>query len=82
MNFRNLSAWCIRNPVMPLVLFVGLMLMGVVSFINMDVQNQMRNAIDDLLYDFKDELRIVLTVEDMDVIVEKSLDIAKARYPR
>ena len=39
MNFRNLSAWSIRNPVVPLVLFAALMLVGVVSFINMDVQN-------------------------------------------
>ncbi len=40
MNFRNLSAWSIRNPVVPLVLFAALMLAGVVSFMNMDVQNQ------------------------------------------
>jgi hypothetical protein len=26
MNFRNISSWCIRNPVFPIVLFVGLML--------------------------------------------------------
>ena len=40
MNFRNLSAWSIRNPVVPLVLFAALMLVGVVSFMNMDIQNQ------------------------------------------
>ena len=28
MNFRNVSSWCIRNPVFPIVLFVGLMLAG------------------------------------------------------
>ena len=28
MNFRNISSWCIRNPVFPIVLFVGLMLAG------------------------------------------------------
>ena len=28
MNFRNISSWCIRNPVGPIVLFVGLMLAG------------------------------------------------------
>ena len=28
MNFRNISSWCIRNPVFPIVLFVGLMLGG------------------------------------------------------
>ena len=32
MNFRNISAWCIRNPVPPIVFFVGLMLAGIVSF--------------------------------------------------
>ena len=26
MNFRNISSWCIRNPVAPIVLFVGLCL--------------------------------------------------------
>lgn len=49
---------------------------------NLDVQNQMRNAIDDLLYELKAERGYNLTTEDMDVIVEKSLDIAKNRYPR
>ena len=28
MNFRNISSWCIRNPVPPIVLFVGLLLAG------------------------------------------------------
>src|SRR5688572_25252235 len=37
MNFRNISAWCIRNPVPPIVLFVGLLLAGIVAFIQMDV---------------------------------------------
>ncbi|MDD5140547.1 MAG: HsdR family type I site-specific deoxyribonuclease [Verrucomicrobiales bacterium] len=49
---------------------------------NLDVQNEMRNAIDDLLYDLKAEHGIALTTEDMDAIVERSLDIAKNRYPR
>ena len=39
MNFRNLSAWSIRNPVIPLVLFTGLLLAGLVSFSRMDVTN-------------------------------------------
>ena len=30
MNFRNISSWCIRNPVFPIVLFVGLMLAGLI----------------------------------------------------
>ena len=39
MNFRNISSWCIRNPVAPIVLFVGLMLAGLVAFARMDVNN-------------------------------------------
>jgi multidrug efflux pump subunit AcrB len=37
MNFRNISAWCIRNPIVPIVLFVGLVLAGVMSFAAMQV---------------------------------------------
>ena len=39
MNFRNISAWSIRNPVVPIILFLGLMLMGLVSFSQMKVQD-------------------------------------------
>ena len=39
MNFQNISAWCIRNPVPPIVLFIALLLLGVVSFSRMDVNN-------------------------------------------
>ncbi|MEM7665476.1 MAG: efflux RND transporter permease subunit [Pseudomonadota bacterium] len=39
MNFRNISAWSIRNPVIPLVLFTALLLAGIVSFMRMDVVN-------------------------------------------
>jgi len=39
MNFQNISAWCIRNPVVPLVLFIGLTLAGLVSFMQMKVQD-------------------------------------------
>ncbi len=37
MNFRNISAWAIRNPIAPLVLFVALLLAGINSFIGMDI---------------------------------------------
>jgi multidrug efflux pump subunit AcrB len=37
MGFRNLSAWSIRNPVPPIVVFIALLLAGVVSFMQMDV---------------------------------------------
>lgn len=39
MNFRNISAWSIRNPVVPLVLFTGLLIAGIISFLRMDVTN-------------------------------------------
>ncbi|WP_294394914.1 efflux RND transporter permease subunit [uncultured Sphingomonas sp.] len=40
MNFRNISAWAIRNPVPPIVLFIALTLAGLVSFMRMDVNAQ------------------------------------------
>ncbi|MBO9581228.1 MAG: efflux RND transporter permease subunit [Sphingobium sp.] len=39
MNFRNISAWCIRNPVAPIVLFIGLTIAGLLSFSKMAVVN-------------------------------------------
>ncbi|BBC71389.1 transporter [Altererythrobacter sp. B11] len=39
MNFRNISAWSIRNPIVPIVLFIGLTLAGIVSFSRMDVND-------------------------------------------
>ena len=40
MGFRNISAWSIRNPVPSIVLFLILTVMGVVSFIRMDINQQ------------------------------------------
>jgi len=40
MNFQNISAWSIRNPIVPIVFFAGLMLIGIVSFMRMDIQQQ------------------------------------------
>src|ERR1043166_5376478 len=40
MAFRNISAWAIRNPVVPIVLFLGLTLAGIVSFMGMKVQEK------------------------------------------
>jgi multidrug efflux pump subunit AcrB len=37
MNFRNISAWSIRNPVPAIVLFMALTIAGLVSFMRMDV---------------------------------------------
>lgn len=39
MNFSNISAWSIRNPVSPIVLFIALTIAGMMSFMSMDVQN-------------------------------------------
>jgi multidrug efflux pump subunit AcrB len=36
---RNISSWAIRNPVVPLVLFAALTLLGLVSFYRMDVND-------------------------------------------
>lgn len=39
MDFRNISAWSIRNPVPPIVFFALLLLAGIVSFNRMDVND-------------------------------------------
>ena len=39
MGLRNISAWSIRNPIIPITLFAGLLLAGIVSFIRMDVND-------------------------------------------
>lgn len=39
MALRDISAWSIRNPVIPLVLFTALLVAGIVSFMRMDVTN-------------------------------------------
>jgi type I restriction enzyme R subunit len=49
---------------------------------NFDIQNDMRNAIDDLLYDAKANQGMLLSTQDMDSIIERALDIARNRYPK
>ncbi len=39
MSFRNISAWAIRNPVPPIVFFIGLLLAGMLSFSRMSVND-------------------------------------------
>ncbi|MCM8558478.1 efflux RND transporter permease subunit [Sphingomicrobium sediminis] len=39
MNFRNISAWSIRNPVPPIVLFTILLVAGIIAFVRMEVTN-------------------------------------------
>ena len=40
MDFRNISSWAIRNPIPPIMLFVGLLLAGIVAFVQMDVNDE------------------------------------------
>ena len=47
---------------------------------NVDVQNKMRNQIEDYLFELKDEHDLDLNFERIDEIMEQCLDIAKARY--
>jgi multidrug efflux pump subunit AcrB len=39
MNFRYISAWAIRNPLPPIVLFIALTLAGIIAFMGMDVND-------------------------------------------
>ncbi|MXP15127.1 AcrB/AcrD/AcrF family protein [Altererythrobacter confluentis] len=39
MDFRNISAWSIRNPIIPIVAFIALTLAGILSFNKMEIQN-------------------------------------------
>ncbi|PZU15463.1 MAG: transporter [Citromicrobium sp.] len=39
MNLRNISAWSIRNPIIPIIFFIGLMMAGILAFNRMDVNN-------------------------------------------
>ena len=39
MSFRNISSWCIRNPVPPIVLFIALLIAGLATFSRMSVTN-------------------------------------------
>jgi len=47
---------------------------------NTDVQNEIRNLIDDYLYELKKQREIDLSLDDMDFIIESSIKIAKTRY--
>lgn len=47
---------------------------------NVDVQNRMLTALEDYLFDLKDLHGIDLTFEDIDRILDMTLDIARSRY--
>jgi len=46
---------------------------------NPDVQNRMRNAMDDYLFQLRQERKVDLTLEQMDAIIESCLGIARNR---
>jgi len=48
---------------------------------NPDVQNQMRNAIEDRLFELKDKGGVPLTLVDIDNVMERSIEVAKVRKP-
>ncbi|MDT0574860.1 efflux RND transporter permease subunit [Croceicoccus sp. F390] len=39
MNFNNISAWSIRNPIVPIVFFAALLFAGILSFNTLDINN-------------------------------------------
>jgi type I restriction enzyme R subunit len=47
---------------------------------NADIQNQMRNLIEDYLFELKRKHGVSLSFEDIDTIMEQCLDIARVRY--
>ena len=48
---------------------------------NMDVQNRMRNDIEDAIFDLKSQTGLDLTFDEIDQISGDCLDIARRRYP-
>ena len=48
---------------------------------NLDVQNRMKNEIEDYIHDLKDESNLELSFDEIDLIMEKCLDIGRRRYP-
>ena len=47
---------------------------------NQDIQNMMLNKIEEYLYQVKDQHGIALSYDDIDLIMEQSLSVAKKRY--
>ena len=48
---------------------------------NADVQNEMRNAIEDELFDLKARLGADVALDDLDALMERCLDVARVRKP-
>ncbi len=49
---------------------------------NTDIQNMMLNKIEEYLYEVKDKYGIALSYDDIDTIMEQSLNVAKTRYAK
>ena len=49
---------------------------------NTDIQNMMLNRIEEYLYEVKDKYGIALSYDDIDTIMEQSLNVAKTRYAK
>lgn len=49
---------------------------------NTDIQNSMLNKIEEYLYEVKDKYGISLDYDDIDMIMEQSLNVAKTRYAK
>ena len=49
---------------------------------NTDIQNMMLNKIEEYLYKVKDKYGIALSYDDIDTIMEQSLNVAKTRYAK
>ena len=47
---------------------------------NTDVQNRMKLAIEDYLFEFMERENLELSFEEIDLILESVLDIARVRY--
>jgi type I restriction enzyme R subunit len=47
---------------------------------NVDVQNQMKSAIEDYLFEIRDKEGINLSYDEIDKLLEQLLDIARVRY--
>ncbi|MCP5054541.1 MAG: hypothetical protein GY940_45655, partial [bacterium] len=53
-----------------------------VNWVNdIDVQNRMRNEIEDVIFDFKEQSRLELDLRIIDEIMEQSIAVAKVRRP-
>ena len=46
---------------------------------NVDIQNRMRTAIEDVLFELKNKINIEISLDEIDEIIEQSLNIAKSR---